>query len=104
MIPKCHITKYLGSYLDSTLNFKEHIKIKCKAAITNLLKVKVSRKFLTSKASSRAVIALVMSHLDYVNSILVGLPKASINLLQKVQNMAAKIVLGKINMKAHQSA
>ena len=31
--------------------------------------------------------------LDYVNSILIGLPKASIRQLQRVQNMTAKIVL-----------
>ena len=38
--------------------------------------------------------ALVMSHLDYANSILVGLPKVSIDQLQRVQSIAAKIVLG----------
>ena len=35
MIPRSHITRYLGAYLDSALNFKEHIKIKCKAAMLN---------------------------------------------------------------------
>ena len=104
MIPRSHITRYLGAYRNSVLNFKEHIKIKCKTAMLNLLKIKATRKFLTKKASSRVVIALVMSHLDYANSILVGLPKTSINLLQRVQNMVAKIVLGKTNMKAPQSA
>ena len=38
----------------------------------DLLKIKATRKFLTRKTHSRAVIALVMSHLDYANSILVG--------------------------------
>ena len=90
MVPRSHISRYLEAYLDSTLNFKEHIKTKCKAAMLNLLKIKVTRKFLARKASSRAVIALVMSHLDYTNSILVGLPKACINLLQRVQNMVAE--------------
>ena len=31
-----------------------------------------------------------MSHLDYANSILIGLPKTSISLLQRVQNMAVQ--------------
>ena len=53
MIPRSHITRYLGAYLDSALNFKEHIKIKCKGAMLNLLKTKVTRTFLTKKASSR---------------------------------------------------
>ena len=65
IIPRSHITRYLGGYLDSVLNFKEHIKIKCKAAMLNLLKIKATRKFLTKKASSKAVIVLVMLHLDY---------------------------------------
>ena len=59
------------------------------------LKIKATRKFLTKKASSKEVIALVTSHLDYANSILVGLPKVSIYQLQRVQNIAAKIVLGR---------
>ena len=80
MIPRSHITRYLGAYLDSTLNFKENIKIKCKVAMLNLLKIKATRKFLTRKVSSKAVISLVMSHLDYANSILVGLSKASMDL------------------------
>ena len=35
MVPRVHITRYLGVYLDSALNFKEHIRIKCKAAMLN---------------------------------------------------------------------
>ena len=85
--------RYLGTYLDLALNFKQHIKIKCKAAMLNLLKIKATRKYLTTEACTKAVIALVMTHLDYANSILTGLPKASIHQLQRVQNMAARIVL-----------
>ena len=74
MITRSQIITYLGAYLDSVLNFNEYIKIKCKAAILNLLKIKATRKFPTKMASSKAVIALFTSHLDYVNNILVGLP------------------------------
>ena len=70
MIPRSHITKYLEAYLDFALNFKEHIKIKCEAAMLNLLKVKATKKFQTRKASSKSVIGLITSHLDYANSIL----------------------------------
>ena len=87
------MTRYLGSYLDPALNFKQHIKVKCRAAMLNLLKIKASRKYLTTEACVKAVITLVMSHLGYGNSKLTGLPKASICQWQRVQNMAAKIVL-----------
>ena len=95
IIQRSHITRYLGAYLDTALNFKEHIMIKCKAAMLNLLKIKAARIFLTKEASLKAVIALVTSHLDYANSILVGLHKVSIDQLQIVQNIAAKIYLGR---------
>ena len=96
MIQRSHITRYLGSYLYSALNFKEHMKKKCKAAMLNLLKIKASRKFLTKEASSKAVIALVTSHLDYANSILVGLPKVSIDQLYTVSaEYSSKIIVGR---------
>ena len=100
MIPRSHKTRYLGASLYSPLNLKEHTKIKCKAAMLNLLKVKATRKFLTRKASSKAVITLVTSHLDYAHSILVGLPKVSIDQLQRVQNIPTKIVLGRSKYKS----
>ena len=89
-IPRSQMTRYLGAYLNPTLNLKQHIKIKCRAAMLNLLKIKATRKYLTTEACTKAVITLVMSHLDYANSILIGLPKASICQVQRVQNIAAK--------------
>ena len=41
------------------------------------------------------MVSLFISHLDYANALLGGLPKSSIDQLQQVQNIAAKIVLGK---------
>ena len=94
-IERTHKTKYLGAHLDSKLDFKQHIKIKCRAAMLNLHRIKAARKHLTRTACNRLVVSLVLSHLDYANSLLGGLPKSSINKMQAVQNMAAKITLGK---------
>ena len=55
---------------------------------------KKARKDLTKTACNKLVVALVLSHLDYANSLLGGLPKSSINRMQALQNMAAKITLG----------
>ena len=38
VIKRKGITRCLEAYLDSELNFREHIKMKCKAAMINLLK------------------------------------------------------------------
>ena len=61
----------------------------------NLHRIKAARKNLTRTACNKLVVALVLSHLDYANSLLGWLPKSSINRMQVVLNMAAKITLGK---------
>ena len=94
-IARSEVTKYLGAHLDSALNFKKHIKTKCKAAMFNLQRIRAARKYLTRSACNKLMVSLVISHLDYANGLLGGLPKCTIDQLQRVQNIAAKIVLGK---------
>jgi hypothetical protein len=50
---------------------------------------------LDRNAATKITLGLVMSHLDYENTILSGLPNTTIKRLQKVQNMASKVVLGR---------
>ena len=46
------------------------------------------------------VLGTVMSHLDYCNSVLVGLPDVDISKMQHIQNIAAKMVVSNdVNMK-----
>jgi len=40
----------------------------------------------------RLVLALVISRLDYCNSVLAGLPASTVNILQRVQNAAARLI------------
>ena len=85
--------KLLGMDLDSQLSFKSHIVRKCRTAMFSLLKIKHIRKHLTAQACEVLVHGLVMSHLDYGNSLFFGLPDCDIKQLQRVQNAAAKVVL-----------
>ena len=48
---------------------------------------------LTQEATEILVLGTVMSHLDYCNSILVGLPDVDISKMQHIQNTAAKMVV-----------
>ena len=52
-------------------------------------------KGLTRSACNKLMVSLVLSHLDYANSLLGNLPKTSIRKMQLVQNIAAKITLEK---------
>ena len=45
-----------------------------------------------------------MSHLDYMNAILINLPQREIQKLQRIQNMAAKIVLCKSKYESSQES
>ena len=87
--------KYLGGHLDSSLTLKDHIIAKSKAATINIIKIRNIRKYLNQDICHKLVISLVLSHLDYSNSLLSGLPDSSINILQKVQNSEARLVLGR---------
>ena len=88
-----NIIRYLGAWLGNVLSFKHHVKTKCKSAMFNLVHIKRLRPSLTVEAANTLVMGLVISHLDYTNSILFGKLDIMMKQLQCVQNMAAKVVL-----------
>ena len=75
------------------LSFKYHVKMKRKSVMFNLVWIKRLRPSLTVEAANILVMGLVISHLDYANSILIGVLDVTIKQLQCVQNIAAKVVL-----------
>ena len=60
----------------------------------NLQKSKFLCPSLTQESAHIIFRGLVTSHLNYCNAIFAGLPKVLLKILQKVQNIAAKLVLG----------
>ena len=85
--------KYLGAWIDSNLSFKKLITERCKNAMWNLHKLKHIRKFLDQETCHTLVCGLVLAHLDYANAILADLPNVEIAKMQRVQNIAAKLVM-----------
>ena len=85
--------KYLGVHLDSTLSMEHHIQTKCASAIYNIRKLRQIRPFIDIDTAKMLASSLVLSHLDYANVVLSGLPSKCIGKLQRVQNWAAKVVL-----------
>ena len=63
----------------------------------NFLKIRSIRQYLDNATTEQLVLSLCMSHIDYCNSVLYGLPDCSINKLQRVQNMCAHLVLRRTN-------
>ena len=75
----------LGVILDKNLTLTHHIYETCRKATNAITSI---RKYLTNEN----LIALVISHLDYCNSIFYGLPKQELDKLQRVQNIEAHVV------------
>ena len=72
---------------------KNCITKKCTTSVLSLQKIKLIWRYLTKDAPTTLVLGLVISHLDYCNSILYGLSDCDINKFQWIQNMSAKLVL-----------
>jgi hypothetical protein len=87
--------KNIGATIDSNLNMKEHVDNVCRACYLHLYNISRIRPFLTQDATAKLVHSLVTSKLDYVNSLLFGLPEYLIKKLQLVQNNAARLVFRK---------
>jgi hypothetical protein len=83
----------LGVTLDSTLSFNPHVSSVCRSAYYHLQALKHIRPVLTIDMATSIAVALVQSRLDYSNSLLYRTSSYNINKLQRVQNMAAHLVL-----------
>ena len=85
--------KYLGGILDNKLNFNKHITTKIKKVMSNFIHVRVVQKHLSKQAYITLILMSCMSHLDYGNALLCGLPYKSINRYHTMLNMCTKLVL-----------
>ena len=87
--------KYLGTLLDNTLSFDLHVSSKVQKAMANFIKIKSIRKYITWEACTTLLLMLCMSHLDYLNAVLYGIPNKILSKYQRIQNMCTKLALGK---------
>ena len=90
LIERLTKVQYLGGHLDSNLTFKDDIHIKCKAATLSIIKICNIRKYLTRETCHKLILPLVISHLDYANSMLEGLPSSSIKNNAKITKHSCK--------------
>ena len=84
----------LGVILDKELNLRQHVNDTCKKAISAIRSISRIRKYMSQSNLKRIVNAFVISRMDYCNSILYGLPTVEHEKLQRVQNIAARLITG----------
>ena len=94
-IPVSELLRYLGGFLDQNLNFKKHIIEKAKKPMANIIKICAIHKYLTVQSCTTLVLMLCITHLDYANAVLYGLPSSILRKYQTIQNIFTKFVLNK---------
>ena len=80
--------------MDRTLSFNDHINEICKKAIFAIRSIGRSRRYLPYDELKMLVNSPVISRLDYCNSVLYGIPKYQRDKLQRIQNIAARMITG----------
>ena len=87
--PKC---MSLGVILDQHMTLDAHISAVCHSTHYHLRNIGSVRSSLLQSAVAQLIHALITSRLDYCNAMLYVLPDSKINRLQRIQNIAARIV------------
>lgn len=84
--------KSLGVMFDNNAKMDAFVRSTCQSAHYHLRNIRAIRDLIPSTAAAQLVHALVSSRLDYCNSLLYGVPNYITANLQRVQNVAARIV------------
>ena len=93
LLPSSTTLKLLGVTFDSHLSFKEHSASIIKSCNHLIWSIRHIRPLLSVDTTSALARSLVLSRLDYCNSLLYGTSTSLILSLQRVQNKLAKLVL-----------
>ena len=83
-VPRSECICYLRAWPDQYMSLKSHITKKFITAMLTFQWMKLIQRYLTKDAATTLVLGLVISHLDYCNSILYGLPECDINKFQQI--------------------
>ena len=89
-IPFSQSVRNLGFCLDETLSMDL-----CRIVFCQLRRIGKIRSFLSTDAANKLAVSLILSRLDYCNSLLSGIPGNKLNKLQRIQNHESRLFLRK---------
>ena len=92
--------KNLGVIMDNLLNMEKQINKCTSSAYFHIRNISKVRKYLDTKTTKTLVHTLVISRIDYCNSLFVNLPKQLLKKIQRAQNTAARLI-AKTPKRAH---
>ena len=82
----------LGYLMDSKLKNDAHINKVCSTCFLYLQNIIKVRHLMDKKTAQVVVQTLVLSRIDYCNALMMGLAEYQINKLQRIQNMACRVI------------
>ena len=94
-------TRNLGVIFDKELSLKQNISSVCKTSYYHIRQLRQVRSFLDTNYAIVLANSLVASKVDYCNSLYYGLPAASLDKLQRVQNSLARVIVPSVRRHDH---
>ena len=92
-VPPSDSVKSLGVFLDSSWSKENFISQTSKSCYCQLRRISSARMYLSTEASVKLVTSLILSHLDYCNSLISGRPTSSYHSRRRIHNCAARLIL-----------
>jgi hypothetical protein len=84
--------KNLGITFDHCLSMKQHVSNLCRNINFHLRNLYKIRRYIDRNTCAHAVRSLILSRLDYGNSLLAGMSNSDMQRLQRLQNRAARLI------------
>jgi len=85
--------KVLGVFLDRRLTFEKQVMAVARSCNYHAQAIRHICHLLTTELATTLACRLILTRLDYCNSLLHGAPSSSIRKLQRVQNNTTRIIL-----------
>ena len=86
--------KSLGFFMDRDLSMNSHISKMLQADFSALKQIKSTKKCLSYESLRTLAVALIMSRIDYCNTLLTGLPEKQLCRVQSLINITARLITG----------
>eukprot|EP00914_Ancora_sagittata_P031360 GHVO01063386.1.p1 GENE.GHVO01063386.1~~GHVO01063386.1.p1 ORF type:complete len:293 (+),score=11.57 GHVO01063386.1:110-988(+) len=88
--------KNIGVIFDSNMTMEAHVSLMCRNAYGQLYRLSKVRKYMDRRSFECLIHAFISTRLDYCNAILCGASQQLKTKLQRVQNAAARILVGNV--------
>ena len=93
-IPTRKSVRNLGIIFDAEMRMNEHVNNITRICYCKLREISSIRKYISTEVARTLIQSMVISHLDYGNSLLYGISDKLLAKLQRIQNAAARLILG----------